>query len=137
MGRGERCPVEVGDAEASVRDVDVGELQRGRLVDAGLSGGVKEYIGRLRAGVPDLTVIVEDQVVDQDKVATRWSAHGTHAGELQNDEHQLRATPRTAGCPGIVGHVGDGADGDVVGSVSVSAIALVWCTLPGLWCCGA
>ena len=35
--------------------------------------GVKEYIGRLRQGVPDLTMTVEEQVADEDKVVTRWT----------------------------------------------------------------
>jgi predicted ester cyclase len=59
--------------------------------------GVKEYVGRLREGVPDLTMTVEDQVVDQDKVATRWTARGTHAGELM----QMEPTGRTAIVTGI------------------------------------
>jgi steroid delta-isomerase-like uncharacterized protein len=59
--------------------------------------GVKEYIGRLREGVPDLTVTVEDQVIDQDKVATRWTARGTHAGELM----RMEPTGRTATVSGI------------------------------------
>jgi predicted ester cyclase len=59
--------------------------------------GVKEYVGRLREGVPDLTMTVEDQVVDQDKVATRWTARGTHAGELM----QMEPTGRTATVTGI------------------------------------
>ena len=59
--------------------------------------GVKEYIGRLRQGVPDLTITVEDQVVDQDRVATRWTAHGTHAGELM----RMEPTGRTASVTGI------------------------------------
>ena len=33
--------------------------------------GVKTYIGRLREGIPDLTMTIEDQVADQDKVATQ------------------------------------------------------------------
>ena len=59
--------------------------------------GVKEYIGRLREGVPDLTLTIEDQVADGDKVATRWTARGTHDGEL------LGAAPtgRTATITGI------------------------------------
>jgi predicted ester cyclase len=59
--------------------------------------GVKEYIGRLREGVPDLTLTIEDQVADGDKVATRWTARGTHDGEL------LGAAPtgRTATVTGI------------------------------------
>jgi steroid delta-isomerase-like uncharacterized protein len=59
--------------------------------------GVKEYIGRLRQGVPDLTMTVEEQVADEDKVATRWIAHGTHAGELLGVE----ATGRAATVTGI------------------------------------
>jgi predicted ester cyclase len=55
--------------------------------------GVKEYVGRMRAGVPNLTVTVEDQVVDGDKVATRWTAQGTHNGELMGiDPTGLAAT---------------------------------------------
>lgn len=59
--------------------------------------GVKEYIGRLREGIPDLTMTVEDQLADQDTVATRWSARGTHAGELMG----MEATGRTAVVTGI------------------------------------
>jgi steroid delta-isomerase-like uncharacterized protein len=59
--------------------------------------GVKEYIGRLREGVPDLTLTIEDQVADGDTIATRWTARGTHDGEL------LGAAPtgRTATVTGI------------------------------------
>lgn len=59
--------------------------------------GVKEYIGRLREGVPDLTVTVEDQVAGGDKVATRWTARGRHDGELMG----IAATGRTATVTGI------------------------------------
>ena len=44
--------------------------------------GVKDYVGRLREGVPDLALTIEDQVADGDKIATRWTARGTHDGEL-------------------------------------------------------
>lgn len=59
--------------------------------------GVKEYVGHLRTGVPDLTVIVEDQLADADRVATRWTARGTHDGELMG----IDATGRTATVSGI------------------------------------
>lgn len=59
--------------------------------------GVKEYIGRLKEGVPDLTVTVEDQVADGDKVATRWTARGTHDGELMG----IDPTGQTATVTGI------------------------------------
>jgi steroid delta-isomerase-like uncharacterized protein len=57
--------------------------------------GVKEYVGRLRAGVPDLTVTIEDQVADGDKVATRWTAQGTHDGELMGIDPTGRAATVT------------------------------------------
>ena len=59
--------------------------------------GVEEYIRQLRAGVPDLTVTVEDQLAAGDKVATRWTARGTHQGELMG----TAATGRTATVTGI------------------------------------
>jgi steroid delta-isomerase-like uncharacterized protein len=61
------------------------------------SEGVKEYIGHLREGVPNLTVTVEDQVADGNKVATRWTAQGTHDGDLMG----MEATGRTATVTGI------------------------------------
>src|SRR5918997_6698771 len=35
-----------------------------------------------RDAFPDARITVEDQVAEGDKVATRWSARGTHEGEL-------------------------------------------------------
>jgi steroid delta-isomerase-like uncharacterized protein len=59
--------------------------------------GVKQYIVRMRTGVPDLNMTVEDQLADGDKIATRWTARGTHAGDLMGVE----ATGRTATVTGI------------------------------------
>jgi steroid delta-isomerase-like uncharacterized protein len=59
--------------------------------------GVKEYVGRLREGVPDLTMTVDDQVAAGDKVVTRWTAQGTHDGELIG----IEPTGRTARVTGI------------------------------------
>ena len=59
--------------------------------------GVKEYIGGLRAGIPDLTMTVEDQLADHDMVATRWTARGTQTGDLMG----IEATGRTAAVTGI------------------------------------
>jgi steroid delta-isomerase-like uncharacterized protein len=44
--------------------------------------GVKEYIRRLQEAFPDLEMTVEDQVAEDDRVVTRWTARGTHHGEL-------------------------------------------------------
>jgi steroid delta-isomerase-like uncharacterized protein len=45
--------------------------------------GAKQYVAALRAGFPDLHIIIEDQVAEGDMVVTRWTARGTHAGEFQ------------------------------------------------------
>ncbi|MGH2735772.1 MAG: ester cyclase [Actinomycetota bacterium] len=59
--------------------------------------GVKEYVAGLRGAASDLTVTVEDQVAEGDKVVTRWMAQGTHDGELMG----IAPTGRTAVVAGI------------------------------------
>src|SRR5687768_17865495 len=59
------------------------------LKDHALPPGIpEEFEGRetfysaLLAAYPDLHVHIEDTLAEGDKLMTRWSAHGTHAGEL-------------------------------------------------------
>jgi steroid delta-isomerase-like uncharacterized protein len=59
--------------------------------------GVKEYVGGLREAVSDLTMTIEDQIAEGDKVATRWTARGTHDGELMG----IPPTGRTTAVTGI------------------------------------
>jgi steroid delta-isomerase-like uncharacterized protein len=44
--------------------------------------GTKKVISMYREAFPDLRVMVEDQVAEGDRVVTRWTATGTHQGEL-------------------------------------------------------
>jgi steroid delta-isomerase-like uncharacterized protein len=44
--------------------------------------GAKQFIGMYLAAFPDTHMVVEDQVAEEDKVVTRWTATGTHKGEL-------------------------------------------------------
>ena len=44
--------------------------------------GVKEVVAMFRSGMPDLSVLVEDMIAEDDKVATRYTLEGTHEGEL-------------------------------------------------------
>lgn len=44
--------------------------------------GAKEYVRLFWAAFPDLRVTTDDMVAEGDKVALRWSAHGTHRGRL-------------------------------------------------------
>jgi steroid delta-isomerase-like uncharacterized protein len=43
---------------------------------------VKRYATMMRAAFPDLHYAVEDQIAEGDKVVTRYTASGTHQGEL-------------------------------------------------------
>jgi predicted ester cyclase len=42
--------------------------------------GLKLIIAMYRTAFPDLRCTVEDEIVDGDKFAVRWSLHGTHQG---------------------------------------------------------
>jgi steroid delta-isomerase-like uncharacterized protein len=44
--------------------------------------GYKQYVTIYRTAFPDIHFIVEDQIAEGNKVATRWTATGTHQGEL-------------------------------------------------------
>ena len=59
--------------------------------------GVKEYVAALRGAVSDLTVTIEDQIAEDDKVVTRWTAQGTHDGQLMG----IAPTGRGAAVTGI------------------------------------
>jgi steroid delta-isomerase-like uncharacterized protein len=44
--------------------------------------GVRQQAQGYRSAFPDVQITVEDQLADGERVATRWTARGTHKGEL-------------------------------------------------------
>jgi steroid delta-isomerase-like uncharacterized protein len=44
--------------------------------------GLKQYATMSRRTFPDARVTVEDQIAEGDKVVDRWTARGTHTGDL-------------------------------------------------------
>ena len=44
--------------------------------------GAKQQIQTFRAAFPDLELLIDDIFEAGDKVVVRWTAHGTHTGEL-------------------------------------------------------
>jgi steroid delta-isomerase-like uncharacterized protein len=44
--------------------------------------GFKQAIQWMRAGVPDLTIVIDTTVAEGDLVATRWTGSGTQSGTL-------------------------------------------------------
>jgi predicted ester cyclase len=43
---------------------------------------LKWHVANLRAAFPDLRLVIEDMVAEDDKVVARWSLSGTHEGAL-------------------------------------------------------
>ena len=44
--------------------------------------GLRQFVQIYRGAFPDVRLTVEDQIAEGDKVCTRWTAVGTHKGEL-------------------------------------------------------
>jgi steroid delta-isomerase-like uncharacterized protein len=44
--------------------------------------GARDYYSMYRGAFPDAQVTIEDQLAEGEKVTTRWTARGTHQGEL-------------------------------------------------------
>ncbi len=44
--------------------------------------GVKQFVQIYRAAFPDVRITINDQIAEGDKVVTRWTATGTHKGQL-------------------------------------------------------
>lgn len=44
--------------------------------------GFKEYVGMYRSAFSDIHIEIEDQIAEEDRVATRWTGTGTHDGDL-------------------------------------------------------
>jgi steroid delta-isomerase-like uncharacterized protein len=59
--------------------------------------GAKKTIAMYREAFPDTSFEIEDQLAEGDKVVTRWTATGTHEGELMG----MQPTGRKATITGI------------------------------------
>jgi steroid delta-isomerase-like uncharacterized protein len=59
--------------------------------------GTKQLVTVYRNAFPDVHFTIDEQIAEGDKVVTRWSAHGTHQGELAG----LPATGKSSTVTGI------------------------------------
>ena len=59
--------------------------------------GTKQLVTVYRNAFPDLRFTIDEQIAEGDKVVTRWTAHGTHQGELAG----MPPTNKTATVTGI------------------------------------
>jgi steroid delta-isomerase-like uncharacterized protein len=60
--------------------------------------GIKQLVTIYRTAFPDLKMTIDDMIAEGDKVATRWTARGTHRGDLAG----VAATGRPTTVTGIV-----------------------------------
>ena len=44
--------------------------------------GIKQLVAGYRTAFPDVRITIDDQIEESDKVVTRWTARGTHKGDL-------------------------------------------------------
>ena len=44
--------------------------------------GLKQFVQIYRGAFPDVRITINDQIAEGDKVVTRWTATGTHKGQL-------------------------------------------------------
>jgi steroid delta-isomerase-like uncharacterized protein len=70
--------------------------------------GVKQFAKIYRDAFPDVHYTIDDQIAEGDKVVTRWTATGTHKGQLMG----IPPTNKHATVTGIV--IGRYKDGKVV-----------------------
>ena len=59
--------------------------------------GAKQLVTVYRNAFPDVRFTVDEQIAEGDKVVTRWTADGTHKGELQG----IPATGKSSTVTGI------------------------------------
>ncbi len=70
--------------------------------------GMQHFVAMYRDAFPDYACTVEDQIAEEDKVVTRWTARGTQQGELMG----IPPTGKQVTLPGVV--IDRVADGQLV-----------------------
>ena len=60
--------------------------------------GFKGVVSTYRTGFPDLQVPIEDLIAEGDRVVSRWTARGTHQGEIMG----IAPTGNQASVAGII-----------------------------------
>jgi len=59
--------------------------------------GFREFVVMYREAFPDLRITIDEQIVEGETVVTRWTATGTHEGELMG----MAATGKQATTAGV------------------------------------
>ena len=81
---------ELVDSDYTYYEPTVGEIQ-GR-------DGYRSLVSMYRSAFPDVTLTINEQIAEGDKVVTHWTARGTHQGELMG----VPATGKQVTVQGVV-----------------------------------
>ncbi len=73
--------VNQGDLEAGMKCLSADYVWHGPGFEARGPEGWRQLVTMFRSAFPDVTLNIEDQFSDGEKVATRHTARGTHRGE--------------------------------------------------------
>jgi steroid delta-isomerase-like uncharacterized protein len=96
---------ELATEDIVFRDRDMGE-HRGH--DA-----TRAFIAMYRNSFPDLRFTIEEQIAESDRVVTRWTARGTHRGELMG----IQPTEKSVTVSGVtIDRIADGRIAESIGS---------------------
>ena len=66
-----------------------------QIMAAELLGPTRQATDRLRSAFPDYQFTIDDQVAEDDKVATVWTGRGTHRGEWDSPVGPVAPTGRS------------------------------------------
>ena len=64
-------------------------------------GDYKQWIAVSRVAFPDLQITVDDELVDDEQIVTRWTVRGTHQGNLVEPTGTIPPTGRQIKITGI------------------------------------
>ncbi|BEK88843.1 ester cyclase [Nocardia seriolae] len=98
----------VGGVDVVIHSPEVGDIE-----------GLKRFNTALRTAFPDWHSTLEELVAEADRVAERWTGHGTQHGEFQG----IPAAGRAVAVPGVVFYrVRDGRITEFRGSFDVFSL---------------
>ena len=86
--------------------------------------GIKRQAALLRTAMPDLRVTLNDQLAENDRVASRWACGGTHTGRLVMPTGAVAASGRTISFDEI--RIDRFADGRIVESWFIPDRMSLW-----------
>lgn len=95
------------------RQVDLGE----QILGSELLTPTLGMAAMLRTAFPDYQMTIDDQLAEADKVATVWTASGTHQGEWASPMGPVAATGKAATWTGTTTlHIVGGKIAEVIGT---------------------